>query len=161
MSKKRFYFRNYVIIFIIVCSFLYVVQKYNNMIDTSILEYDELEEIINTDGIIIKDEAILSSKSIGDVKYYYNEGQKVNKGAYLADISAVSSAEQINAEIALINKALNSTDSVITIGNGENGKYSKYTDDELKVLKESFEKALTNNKVPVFSPKSGFATYVF
>lgn len=161
MSKKRFYFRNYVIIFIIVCSFLYVVQKYNNMIDTSILEYDELEEIINTDGIIIKDEAILSSKSIGDVKYYYNEGQKVNKGAYLADISAVSSAEQINAEIALINKALNSTDSVITIGNGENGKYSKYTNDELKVLKESFEKALTNNKVPVFSPKSGFVTYVF
>ncbi len=161
MSKKRFYFRNYVIIFIIVCSFLYVVQKYNNMIDTSILEYDELEEIINTDGIIIKDEAILSSKSIGDVKYYYNEGQKVNKGAYLADISTVSSAEQINAEIALINKALNSTDSVITIGNGENGKYSKYTDDELKVLKESFEKALTNNKVPVFSPKSGFVTYVF
>ncbi len=161
MSKKRFYFRNYVIIFIIVCSFLYVVQKYNNMIDTSILEYDELEEIINTDGIIIKDEAILSSKSIGDVKYYYNEGQKVNKGAYLADISTVSSAEQINAEIALINKALNSTDSVITIGNGENGKYSKYTDDELKVLKESFEKALMNNKVPVFSPKSGFVTYVF
>lgn len=161
MSKKRFYFRNYVIIFIIVCSFLYVVQKYNNMIDTSILEYDELEEIINTDGIIIKDEAILSSKSIGDVKYYYNEGQKVNKGAYLADISTVSSAEQINAEIALINKALNSTDSVITIGNGENGKYSKYTNDELKVLKESFEKALTNNKVPVFSPKSGFVTYVF
>lgn len=161
MSKKRFYFRNYVIIFIIVCSFLYVVQKYNNMIDISILEYDELEEIINTDGIIIKDEAILSSKSIGDVKYYYNEGQKVNKGAYLADISTVSSAEQINAEIALINKALNSTDSVITIGNGENGKYSKYTDDELKVLKESFEKALTNNKVPVFSPKSGFVTYVF
>jgi len=131
------------------------------MIDTSILEYDELEEIINTDGIIIKDEAILSSKSIGDVKYYYNEGQKVNKGAYLADISTVSSAEQINAEIALINKALNSTDSVITIGNGENGKYSKYTDDELKVLKESFEKALMNNKVPVFSPKSGFVTYVF
>lgn len=161
MSKKRFYFRNYVIIFIIVCSFLYVVQKYNNMIDTSILEYDELEEIINTDGIIIKDEAILSSKSIGDVKYYYNEGQKVNKGAYLADISTVSSAEQINAEIELINKALNSTDSVITIGNGENGKYSKYTDDELKVLKESFEKALTNNKMPVFSPKSGYVTYVF
>ncbi len=162
MSKKRFYFRNYVIIFILVCSFLYVVQKYNNMIDTSILEYDELEEIINTDGIIIKDEAILSSKSIGDVKYYYNEGQKVNKGAYLADISTVSSAEQINAEIELINKALNnSTDNVITIGNGENSKYSKYTDDELKVLKESFEKALTNNKVPVFSPKSGLVTYVF
>ena len=161
MSKKRFYFRNYVIIFIIVCSFLYLVQKYNNMIDISILEYGELEEIIDTSGIIIKDEAVINSSCYGDVKYYYNEGQKVNKGAYLADISTVNSIEQINAELELINKAINSTDNIITIGNSDNSKYSKYTDEELMVLKSSFEKALANNKLPVFSPKSGFVTYVF
>ena len=161
MSKKRFYFRNYVIIFIIVCSFLYIVQKYNNMIDISILEYDELEEVINTNGVIVKDEAIISSSCFGNVKYHYNEGQKVYKGAYLADISTVDSAAQINAEIELINKAMNSPENVITIGSSESNKYSKYTQDELRVLKASFEKALANNKVPVFSPKSGFVTYVF
>lgn len=161
MSKKRFYFRNYVIIFIIVCSFLYIVQMYNNMIDISILEYDELEEVINTNGIIVKDEAIINSNCFGNAKYHYNEGQKVYKGAYLADISTVDSAVQINAEIELINKAMNSPENVIAIGSSESNKYSKYTHDELKALKASFEKALANNKVPVFSPKSGFVTYIF
>ena len=161
MSKKRFYFRNYIIIFIIVCSFLYIAQRYINKIDISILEYDELEEAINTKGIILKDEAILTSTCYGDVKYYYNEGQKVSKGTYLADISTVDSTEKIKAEIELIDKAMNGPENVITIGTNENNKYSKYTQDELKVLKASFEKALSNNKVPIFSPKSGFVTYVF
>ena len=161
MSKKRFYFRNYIIIFIIVCSFLYVAQKYINMIDISILEYDELEEVINTKGFILKDEAILSSTCFGDVKYYYNEGQKVSKGTYLADISTVDSTEKINAEIELINKAMNGPENIITIGTNETNKYSKYSQDELEALKSSFEKALTNNKVPVFSPKSGYVSYVF
>ena len=161
MSKKRFYFRNYIIIFIIVCSFLYVAQKYINMIDTSILEYDELEEVINTKGFILKDEAILSSTCFGDVKYYYNEGQKISKRTYLADISTVDSTDKINDEIELINKAMNGPENIITIGTNETNKYSKYSHDELEALKSSFEKALTNNKVPVFSPKSGYVSYVF
>jgi len=131
------------------------------MIEISILEYGELEEIINTDGVVIKDEAIVSSKCYGNVKYYYNEGEKVSKGLYLADISTENSATQINAEIELINKAMNTPDTVITIGSGVDNKYSKYTKEELALLKQNFEKALSNNKLPIFSPKSGFVTYDF
>lgn len=161
MSKKRFRFRNYLIIFIILCSFVYLLQKYNNKITISVLEYGELEETINTGGIIIKDEVIIDSRCFGNVKYYYNEGEKVNKGVYLADISTADSAEQINAEIALINEAMNAPENVITIGSSDVNKYSNYTDEELNNLKKSFENALANNKLPVFSPKSGIVTYVF
>lgn len=161
MSKKKLRLRRYIIVLVLIFIVLYLIQKYNKIIDISVLEYGEIEETVSTKGFIIKDEVIVDAKCFGSVTYYYNEGEKINKSGYLADISTTNSTEQINQEIKNIEEAINSPESIITIGNGQESKYSKYTKEELAALKKTYEDALVRGKVPIFSPKSGIVTYNF
>lgn len=163
MSKKKFYFRNYIIIFSLVCIFLYIFQKYNNKIDLEIIDYGELEEVVNTTGIVIKDEAVLTAKSSGNIEYYYEEGEKVSSGSYLAKLSVTANSEQINQEIELVEDAIEKLESksnnIITIQDSDS-KYSGYNIDELKKEKQQLEDSLKNNKISYYAPKSGFVTYI-
>ncbi|QSX06884.1 hypothetical protein JYG23_05400 [Sedimentibacter sp. zth1] len=165
MSRKKKFFRNSIIIFSIVFLLLYAFQKYNSIIDIKVVEQGKLEDVIKTSGVIIKDEVVLKAKCSGESKYYYNEGDKVYKGLYIADIITANSSQQIDDEIKLIDEEIkniaNRGKSVITIGSGSGSKYSTYNQTELNNLRAQLVKAKDSNKIPFYSPKSGFVTYCF
>lgn len=93
MSKKRFRFRNILIVTISLIILIYLFRRYYSNVKVDILEYDEIEETITVNGIIVKDEEIVYSDRSGTVNYHYNEGQKVSVGAHLADISSNDGSE--------------------------------------------------------------------
>ncbi len=86
MSKKRFRFRNFLIIIVFLGVLVNLFLRYYNDISVDILELDELEETVSVNAVVIKDEVVVNSDSSGNVNYHYNEGQKVNGGANLADV---------------------------------------------------------------------------
>lgn len=86
MSKKRFRIRNFLIIIVFLGILLNLFFRYYSDVSVDIIEFDEIEEIIKVNAIIIKDEVIVNSESTGNINYHYNEGQKVNSGANIVDI---------------------------------------------------------------------------
>lgn len=165
MSRKKVNIKLYIIILFIAFILLYIYQKYYGKIDIEIASLSDMEDIIEVNGIIAKDEYVIKAPSSGKTKCYYNEGEKVYKYLGIADLAISLNITEIDNEIAIINKELenrkNSQQSVITIGSTEKGKYSSYTEDELKSLMSNLEESKTTNTIKFYSPASGLISYTF
>lgn len=106
MTKKSFGLKNFFFSFVIVCIVIYIFQHSNGSVATIVAEKGTLEDIIVANGIVVKDEEVSSANVDGNITYYHNDGDKVNKGLLVADINTDSNAAQIKSQIAEIESAL-------------------------------------------------------
>lgn len=88
MAKKGFGIKNFFFSFVIVCIVIYIFQNINGAVKTVVAEKGVLEDIVSAKGIVIKDEEVLTAATGGNVKFYYNDGDKVSKGLLVGDIDA-------------------------------------------------------------------------
>lgn len=91
MAKRSFGLKNFLFSFVIVCIVIYIFQNGNGSVKTIVAEKGTLEDIINAQGIVIKDEEVFCAGVDGNITYYHNDGEKVNKGLLIADINTNSS----------------------------------------------------------------------
>ena len=87
------------IVLLLISFILYYIDNLKVNIDSYTAEIDILEEKIKTKAVVIKDEKVYFSDYAGNVKYYFEEGDRVKKGALLATIYLNSQASKINEEI--------------------------------------------------------------
>ncbi len=160
-QKKNNFFSIYLIIVVLLGVSIYFLNGFLGKIDTSFLEFGELEGVREYTGIVIKDEKIVEADCIGEIEFSYEEGDKVFEAAYLADIHTADSTSQIIKEIEMIDSALENINSSIAMGSSSEVKYVGYEESDLLMFKQIYEQALNLGKYPVFSPVSGFLSYEF
>jgi len=99
------------IVLLLISFILYYIDNLKVNIDSYTAEIDTLEEKIKTKAIVIKDEEVYFSDYAGNIKYYFEEGDRVKNGALLATIYLNSQASKINEEIDKIERAIISKES--------------------------------------------------
>lgn len=106
MAKKSFGLKNFFFSFVIVCIVIYIFQNGYGSVETMIAVQGTLEDIINANGIIIKDEEVFDSNVDGSLTYYHEDGDKVSKGLLVADINTDSNSAQIQSQIKELELAI-------------------------------------------------------
>jgi putative membrane fusion protein len=146
MAKKSFGLKNFFFSFVIVCIVIYIFQNGYGSVDTMIAAQGTLEDIIEANGIIIKDEEVFDSNVDGSLIYYHEDGDKVSKGLLVADINTDSNSAQIQSEIKELESAiedkkkessLNKQEDIQT--SGTNNKEIPQSDLQTSILNNDIE----------------------
>lgn len=146
MSKKKsFGLKNFFFSFVMVCIVIYIFQNYNGAVETTVAEKGSLEDIIEAKGIVIKDEEVYSASIDGNVSYYHNDGEKLNKGLLLADIHTDLNSTQIKNQISEIQSAieLKNNSEVVKKEQGE----ARITNEEMSVFQNDIQSSILNNNL--------------
>jgi putative membrane fusion protein len=106
-SKRNFGFKNFLFSFVAVIIAIYVFQSKSDAVDIMIVEKGTLENIIETKGIVVKDEKVYSSTVDGNITFHQEEGAKVNQGLLIEDINSSSNSSEIKAQLSQIEEAIN------------------------------------------------------
>ncbi len=94
------------IVLLLISFILYYIDNLRVNIDSYTAEIDIMEDKITTKAILIKDEDIYTSDYAGNIKYYFEEGERVKKGSLLATIYLNAQASKINEEIDKVERAI-------------------------------------------------------
>src|SRR6056297_2548223 len=94
------------IVLLLISFILYYIDNLRVNIDSYTAEIDIMEDKITTKAILIKDEDIYTSDYAGNIKYYFEEGERVKKGSLLATIYLNAQASKINEEIDKIERTI-------------------------------------------------------
>lgn len=96
-----------VLIFLLLISFiLYYIDNLKVSIDSYTAEIDLMEDKILTKAILVKDEEIYSSDYVGNIKYYFEEGERIKTGSLLATIYLNNQESKTNEELSKIERAI-------------------------------------------------------
>jgi len=145
MSKRNFGLMNFFFSFVIVCIVIYIFRNYNGSVETIAAEKGILEDIIEAKGIVVKDEEVFSASIDGNITYYHNDGEKVNKGLLVADIHTDSNSTQIKNQISEIQTAIdfkNKNESKEK-EQGENA----ITNEEMSILQNDIQTSILNSNL--------------
>ena len=71
-----------------------------------LVENGNLEDVINADGVVVKDEKVYNASVGGSVTYYCEDGEKVKAGQLVADLNTDTSSAGINKQMAEIQKVI-------------------------------------------------------
>lgn len=71
-----------------------------------LVENGNLEDVINADGVVVKDEKVYNASVGGSVTYYCEDGEKVKAGQLVADLNTDTSSAGIDKQMAEIQKAI-------------------------------------------------------
>jgi putative membrane fusion protein len=130
------------IVLLLISFILYYIDNLKVSIDSYTAEIDILEDKIQTKAVVIKNEEVYFSDYSGSVKYYFEEGDRVKKGALLATIYLNNQASKINEEVDKIEKAIISKESNLDSEN--NVEILKNIEEEIQnlILENNKEEAL-------------------
>lgn len=105
-KKKNFGIKNIFFSLAAVCIVIYIFQNINNSAETMIAENGFLEEKINAEGIVVKDEKVSNASVNGSVSFYYEDGTKIKEGQLVADLNTDANSIEINKQIIEIQTAI-------------------------------------------------------
>ncbi len=94
------------IVLLLISFILYYVDNIRLDIESYTAEKGSLENKYEGTGIIIKDEEIYYSQYTGSIKNYYEEGERIKKGALISSIFPNFQGAGISGEIDKINRAI-------------------------------------------------------
>ncbi len=89
-----------------VCTVIYIFQSISGSTETMLVENGNLEDVINADGVVVKDEKVYNASVGGSVTYYCEDGEKVKAGQLVADLNTDTSSAGINKQMAEIQKVI-------------------------------------------------------
>lgn len=145
MSKKSFGLMNFFFSFVMVCIVIYIFQNYNGSVETIVAEKGSLEDIIEAKGIVVKDEEVFSASIDGNITYYHNDGEKVNKGLLVADIHTDSNSTHIKNQISEIQSAIDFKNS--NEANEKKQGENAITNEEMSTLQNNIQTSILNNNL--------------
>jgi putative membrane fusion protein len=106
MARKNFGLKNFFFSFATVCLVIYIFKNINGSVDIMVAEDGNLEDVIESSGIVIKDEEVYAASLDGSVTYYYDDGTKVKEGQLVADLNTDTNSAQINKQIEEVQTAI-------------------------------------------------------
>jgi|GEM_PF-353696 len=146
MSKKKsFGLKNFLFSFVMVCVVIYIFQNYNGSVETIVAEKGSLEDIVEAKGIVIKDEEVYSASIDGNVSYYHNDGEKINKGLLVADIHTDLNSSQIKDQISEIQSAIDLKNKN-EVAKKEQGEVA-ITNEEMSSFQNDIQSSVLNNNL--------------
>ncbi|PAB58848.1 hypothetical protein CCE28_13220 [Anaeromicrobium sediminis] len=109
--------------------------------DTVVAQYGNLQVIDQVDGYILRDEKILKANYEGEIKYFAEDGQKVENGYKVLEIQKDKVEDETRKKLEIINQRIN---------NLENKKFFKTDIDKLNkeinnIIEEIQESSKNNN----------------
>ena len=146
MSKKKsFGLKNFLFSFVMVCIVIYIFQNYNGSVETIVAEKGSLEDIVEAKGIVIKDEEVYSASIDGNISYYHEDGEKLNKGLLVADIHTDLNSSQIQNQISEIQTAieLKNNNEVAKKDQGE----VAISNEEMSTFQNEIQSSVLNNNL--------------
>ncbi|MDD4439224.1 MAG: HlyD family efflux transporter periplasmic adaptor subunit [Tissierellia bacterium] len=111
MARKNFGLKNFFLSFALVIIAIYVFQNFKSPADFMVAENGILEDVIEAEGIVVKDENVYSATLDGSVLYYYEEGTKIKEGQLIADINTDVDSVEVNRQIAEIQSAIDNREN--------------------------------------------------
>jgi len=146
MSKKKsFGLKNFLFSFVMVCVVIYIFQNYNGSVETIVAEKGSLEDIVEAKGIVIKDEEVYSASIDGNVTYYLDDGEKINKGLLVADIHTDLNSSQIKNQISEIQSAIELKNKN-EVAKKEQGEIA-ITNEEMSSFQNDIQSSVLNNNL--------------
>lgn len=109
--RKNFGLRNFFLSFAVVVAAIYIFQNFKVTAEFMVAENGTLEDVIKSEGIVVKDEEVYSATFDGSVLYYYEEGTKVKEGQLILDINTNADAFEVNKKIAEIQLAIDNLEN--------------------------------------------------
>lgn len=106
MARKNFGLKNFFFSFATVCLVIYIFKNINGSVDIMVAEDGNLEDVIESFGIVVKDEEVYAASLDGSVTYYYDDGTKVKEGQLVADLNTDTNSAQINRQIEEVQTAI-------------------------------------------------------
>lgn len=144
MAKRRnFGLKNFFFSLAVVLLSFYIFKYMNIAVETTVAENGNLEDIINADGVIIKDEHVYNATVNGSATYYYEDGSKVKEGQLVADLNTDSNSSQISKEISEIKEAINLKKNA----SGINTTATTLTQENLSAFENEIQVSILNNKL--------------
>ncbi len=143
MAKRRnIGLKNFFFSLAVVLLSFYIFKYMNIAVETTVAENGTLEDIINADGVIIKDEHVYNATVNGSATYYYADGSKVKEGQLVADLNTDTNSSQINKQISEIQAAIN----IKKNANGTNTEAATLTQETLSAFENEIQTSILNNE---------------
>lgn len=143
MAKRRnIGLKNFFFSLAVVLLSFYIFKYMNIAVKTTVAENGTLEDIINADGVIIKDEHVYNATVNGSATYYYADGSKVKEGQLVADLNTDTNSSQINKQISEIQAAIN----IKKNANGTNTEAATLTQETLSAFENEIQTSILNNE---------------
>lgn len=119
-KKKKTNYLNFILLLVFVSFIIYLVDNWRITKETYTVREGVVENSIETEATIIKDEKTVYSHSSGNVSFYKENGAKLKSGILVAEQFNDKNSKDISDEISVI-------DRVIEIKNNESitGKSSE------------------------------------
>lgn len=140
-KRKNFGLKNFFFSFVIVCIVIYIFQTINGSVETMVAENGSLEDVINADGIIVKDEKVYNASVGGSVTYYCEDGAKVKAGQLVADLNTDTNSAQISKQIAEIQATIDLKK------NNSNSKAESLSQESLTAFENDIQASILNNEL--------------
>ncbi|TCO78959.1 HlyD family efflux transporter periplasmic adaptor subunit [Marinisporobacter balticus] len=134
-KNKRFrYFILGVILFYLGIKFLPMLISFSK--ETSIAEYGNIQVVDKLNCYIIREEKKVNSNVEGDIKYFAQEGEKIEKGYKIAEIEKSIVDDETRKKLEIINQRIES------INENENNLFQS----DIKKIDEEINKIINNIK---------------
>lgn len=107
-KKKRKFIYNYIVILgiLIYLIFKLIANISHSAVHIEIVNYGEINESINKNGIIIRDEKLILSRSTGKINYFIKEGQRIPKNEKIADVEIKKIDSKVKEKLDTLNRRI-------------------------------------------------------
>lgn len=147
-----------IMLFLIITVVFVFYSKYNSRVKYHLAREGQMDDAIDIEGILFKDEYVTKFNSNSDKEFYYDEGSKISAGKKIAALNVQNYKNELREQIALIKNAEENADTYVVI-DGEFTYYDDYSFSELRVLESRYESALSTGILNVYSSNAGIISY--
>ena len=136
-KKKKTNYLNLILLLVFVSFIIYLVDNWRITKETYTVREGIVENSIETESTIIKDEKTIYAHSSGNVSFYKENGEKIKSGILIAEQFNDKNSKDITDEISVIDKVIGiKTDEAIT---GKSSEKIYYEETEKNIQKMIFD----------------------
>lgn len=135
-KRFRFIFISFVLLYLV---FRSVPALYASNLKTTLIEEGSIEESIDLEGLIVRNERIYRSDGDGKVNRLIDEGERVKVGTKIAEITLSNDESALTSKLNEINEKINAIEKVNeeNKSQSDNEKAVQNVDSLLKTIQES------------------------
>lgn len=139
MARKNFGLKNFFFSFATVCLVIYIFKNINGSVDIMVAEDGNLEDVIESSGIVVKDEEVYAASLDGSVTYYFDDGTKIKEGQLVADLNTDTNSAQINKQIEEVQTAIDLKK------NKDNAAEKTLSDEDISAYETELQASILNS----------------
>lgn len=143
-KKKKTNFYNFILFLVFISFIIYLIDNWKITQETYIVYDDVLENSIEVESVIIKDEKIVFSNSHGSATFFKDSGERVKSGSLIAQQYSDNNSKNMSDEIKIIDEIINIKQGIKKTNISAGNAYFNEIKIEIQdaILQENYEAAL-------------------